>query len=113
MSMAVSLAIYFLVQKHLGKKALFPGNEAQYKSICDCSHADLIAKFAIWTSTLPAAENNDFIIMDSDTQHETIEEQWKAMANYFGVEVEEPTFPKTHDKPKVSYIRQTKIRKLR
>eukprot|EP00029_Vermamoeba_vermiformis_P002420 TRINITY_DN12794_c0_g1_i1.p1 TRINITY_DN12794_c0_g1~~TRINITY_DN12794_c0_g1_i1.p1 ORF type:complete len:340 (+),score=49.10 TRINITY_DN12794_c0_g1_i1:50-1021(+) len=102
MSMAVSLAIYFLIQKHLGKKALFPGNEVQYKSICDCSNADIIAKFAIWTSTLPAAENNDFIIMDSDTEHETIEEQWKAMANYFGVEVEEPKFPKTHDKPKGS-----------
>jgi len=94
MSIVPSLAIYFLVQKELGKKALFPGNEAAYKGVCDTSNADLIAQFSIWLSTLPEAENEHFNIIDHNTIRDTWEQEWKVYADFFGVEVEHPDFAK-------------------
>jgi hypothetical protein len=102
MSFAPTLAVYFTIQKHLGKKALFPGNQINYKGILDFSNASQIAHFAVWSSTNPQAENNGFIILDSDHEKVTNEQVWKAMAQYFGVEVEEPTFSKTSSLPTVS-----------
>ena len=100
MSFGVTLAIYFTIQKYLGKKALYPGNEVNYKGIFEFSNADVIAKFAIWTSLNPAAENEAFLIIDHNSKKVTGEDFWKASAAYFGVEVEEPTFPKTSGLPK-------------
>jgi len=100
MSIAPTLAVYFTIQKYLGKKALFPGNEASYKGVLDQTYAGRIAEFAVWSSTQTAAENEDFLLIDSNTQHMTGEQIWRAIAEYFGVEVEETTFPKTGSQPK-------------
>jgi nucleoside-diphosphate-sugar epimerase len=92
MSIVPTLALYFLVQKELGNKAAFPGGERTYKGICDTSNAELIAQFLIFAATNKQAENEHFNIIDNNDVHETWEQQWKMLANYFGVEVEEPTF---------------------
>jgi len=92
MSISPTLALYFLVQKELGKKALYPGNQNSYKGISDNSNAELIAQFAVWLSTKPEAENDHFNIIDHNSVHTTWEQQWKTIADYFGVEVEQPTF---------------------
>jgi nucleoside-diphosphate-sugar epimerase len=106
MSMIPSLAVYFLVLKEMGKKALFPGNPNSYKKICNVSYANLIAEFAVWISTNDKTKNDLFTIIDGEKNY-TWEELWKGMASYFGVEVEEPTFPTTKaditDKPQWEY----------
>jgi hypothetical protein len=104
MSFASSLAVYFTVQKYLGKKAIYPGNEVSYRGLNSFSSADIVAQFAVWASTNPQAENNDFIIIDDDNNIVTTEQLWKAGAAYFGVEVEEPTFPNTSSLPKVQRL---------
>ena len=100
MSICPTLAVYFLVQKELGKKALYPGNIGSYKGVIDTSNADKLAHLAVHSSTLPQFENQGFVHIDHNSEHNTWEQIWKSSANYFGVEVEEQTFPLTKDKPR-------------
>jgi hypothetical protein len=114
MSIAPTLALYFLVQKELGKKALFPGKPITYKgkniktetsekrgkvtrslTFCtgnsDSSNAELLAQFSIFASTNPHAENEIFNFIDHNTVHETWEVQWREFGKFFGVEIENPS----------------------
>jgi len=91
MSLAPTLALYFLVQKELGKKAIFPGKPVTYKANSDTTNADLLAQFSILASTNPNVGNDIFNIIDHNTIHQKWDVQWKAFGDYFGVEVEAPT----------------------
>lgn len=91
MSVAPTAALYFLIQKQLGKKATFPGTQVAFKGISDTSNADLIAGFTILASTHPEASKQAFNIIDNNNTHQTWEEQWKSMGTYFNVEIEGPT----------------------
>lgn len=57
----------------------------------DSSNAELLGEFTVYASTHPGAENEAFNFVDHNTVRETWEQTWKAIAEYFGVEVEEPT----------------------
>jgi len=94
MSLVPGLAVYFLVQKELGKKALWPGNSHSYHEILDCSYAPLIAEFSVFISTHPQFKNDLFNIYD-DEKHFTWENIWCSIGRYYGVEIEEPTFKVT------------------
>jgi nucleoside-diphosphate-sugar epimerase len=91
MSMAPSLALYFLVQKELNKTAVFPGNPVNYYGIQDVSFAPLGAQFAVWMSTSKNTENQEFNFVNGDKK--TWRQIWSGIAEYFpGVIVEEPKF---------------------
>ncbi|KAI8369615.1 NAD(P)-binding protein [Radiomyces spectabilis] len=85
MNMAVSLGIYAVLQKELGREFKFPGNKFAWQNIVDQSAAVNNADFQIWASTNPKAADNIFNITNGDKI--TISELWHKIADYFGLKV--------------------------
>jgi len=83
MSIAPSLAIYFLVQKELNLPALYPGNPVSFKNQSDMSYAPLVAEFSVWLTSCPQAANEDFNIVDGDQVSWC--DMWSGIGKYFGV----------------------------
>lgn len=60
MSMALTVAIYFLTCRELGQIPMFPGNKFFYNAVDDASYAPSIADMSVWASTNEHTKNEAF-----------------------------------------------------
>ena len=66
MNMGVTLAAYGTICRETGRPFVFPGSEAQWKSLTDMTDARLLARHLVWASTTPAARNQAFNVVNGD-----------------------------------------------
>lgn len=85
MNMAVTLAVYASICKHMGRPFVYPGSPEQYNAVTDVTDARILAEQLYWVATTPAAANKPFNIVNGD-QFRWIW-LWKQIANYFKLEV--------------------------
>lgn len=85
MSEALTLAIYILCCRELGKPPLFPGNQYLWNSVDDSSSAISLADMSIWAATNNHTRNEDFNRTNGDVF--VWKYFWPKLAKYFGVEV--------------------------
>jgi hypothetical protein len=97
MSEAITLALYFLINKELGQVAAFPGNNFFWNCMDDCSSAKGIADISVWAMTQEHTKNEAFNSVNGDTYI------WKyhfpRLAAYFGAEVCKPYFSHSNKEP--------------
>lgn len=60
MSEAITLALYMIVCKELGKTPQFPGNKYFYNAVDDQSYAVGLADMSIWATTHEHTKNEAF-----------------------------------------------------
>lgn len=88
MSMALTLAIYFLTCKELGHTPMFPGNKFFYNAVDDASYAPSIADMSVWASTHEHTKNEAFNHNNGD--YIVWKYFWARLGKHFGIEVGQP-----------------------
>jgi nucleoside-diphosphate-sugar epimerase len=82
MNEALTIAMYFLVNRELGQEAPMPTNQRYWEGTDDCSYAPLIADLTIYVSTHKNCANEAFNAVNGD--HMTWRYLWPRLASYFG-----------------------------
>jgi nucleoside-diphosphate-sugar epimerase len=82
MNEALTIAMYFLVNRELGQEAPMPTNQRYWEGTDDCSYAPLIADLTIYVSTHKNCANEAFNAVNGD--HITWRYLWPRLASYFG-----------------------------
>ncbi|KAJ3177094.1 hypothetical protein HDU85_006020 [Gaertneriomyces sp. JEL0708] len=89
MNFGVTIALYAMIQKELGKPFIFPGNKIMYNNIVDHSAAMNNAAFQVWLSTHvgqgKVEGNRAFNIHDGNKIR--WKDVWPKIARYFGLTV--------------------------
>lgn len=85
MSMALTVAIYFLICKELGQVPMFPGNKFFYNAVDDASYAPSIADMSVWASTNEHTKNEAFNHNNGD--YIVWKYFWARLGGHFGMEV--------------------------
>ena len=85
MNEALTLALYFLINKELGTEAPMPTNFAYFNGTDDISDARLIADLSIYASTHPNCANEAFNLTNGDVF--CWKYMWPRLAEYFGAKV--------------------------
>lgn len=81
MNLVMVIAVYATLSKMLGLPLRFPGSEASYNSLYQCTDSELLAKSLLWMSHAPACANQAFNITNGDViRWEGI---WTRFADYF------------------------------
>jgi nucleoside-diphosphate-sugar epimerase len=83
-NLATVLAIYGSLLRELERPFGFPGSTACFKSLIQVIDAELLARSAIFVSTVPRCANQAFNVGNGDMfrwQH-----MWPALAKFFGLE---------------------------
>ncbi|KAL1614490.1 hypothetical protein SLS54_009748 [Diplodia seriata] len=89
MSLAVSFAVYFLLNLELGQSAPFPGSSVVLDFPEDISYSPSIADMSVWATTNERARNQAFNQVSGDPV--VMRYFWPQLAAYFGVEMDEVT----------------------
>jgi hypothetical protein len=55
MNLAMVIAVYATISKHLGVPLRFPGKPGTYLTLIEMTDADLLAKAMVWAATDPRA----------------------------------------------------------
>ncbi|AIX73796.1 NAD-dependent dehydratase [Pantoea sp. PSNIH4] len=84
MNMGQTLAVYATICKETGKPFIFPGSEAQWNGVTDMTDAGLLAEQLEWAATTPAAQNEDYNVVNGDVFR--WKWMWQQIADYFGIE---------------------------
>jgi nucleoside-diphosphate-sugar epimerase len=85
MNLAMVIAVYAVISKHLGVPLRFPGKPGAYRSLIEMTDAGLLARAMVWAATDPRAANQAYNINNGDMFR--WEETWPALADYFGLPV--------------------------
>jgi hypothetical protein len=85
MNLAMVIAVYAVISKHLGVPLRFPGKPLAYRSLIEMTDAGLLARAMVWAATDPRAANQAYNINNGDMFR--WEEMWPALAGYFGLPV--------------------------
>ncbi|KAL1792315.1 hypothetical protein ACET3X_008822 [Alternaria dauci] len=88
MSEAITMALYFLINRELGQVAQFPGNQYFWECVDDCSSARGIADISVWAMTQEHTKNEAFNTVNGDTY--TWKYTWPRLAAHFGAEAGGP-----------------------
>lgn len=110
--MFLSVALYAVVSKEMGRDLEFPGNEKFYHSMFDCfTDSKLHAEFCEWASLEPKAANQAFNVHNGDV--ESWQSLWPRLARRYGMKVKPDQFvgasaleqrTKLTDKPPVAVM---------
>ncbi|MEN5018507.1 SDR family oxidoreductase [Erwinia sp. Eh17-17] len=84
MNMGQTLAVYATLCKQNGQPFVFPGSKAQWEGVTDMTDARLLADQLIWAATTPAAQNQDYNVVNGDVFR--WQWMWGEIAAYFGIE---------------------------
>ncbi|KAK7725923.1 hypothetical protein SLS63_007915 [Diaporthe eres] len=87
MSMALTVAIYFLTCRELGQIPMFPGNKFFYNAVDDVSYAPSIADMSVWASTNEHTKNEAFSHNNGD--YIVWKYFWARLGEHFGMEIPE------------------------
>jgi nucleoside-diphosphate-sugar epimerase len=85
MNLAMVIAVYATISRHLGVPLRFPGAPGAYRSLIEMTDAGLLARAMTWAATEPAAANQAFNVNNGDLFR--WEEMWPRLASYFDLEV--------------------------
>jgi nucleoside-diphosphate-sugar epimerase len=66
MNMASTLAAFATICRETGRRFRFPGSATQWNSLTDMTSASQLAHHLLWAATTPAAQNEDFNIVNGD-----------------------------------------------
>jgi len=83
-SMARVIAVYAEISKELGMPLCFPGSEANYRALYQCTDATLLAQAVAWMSTEPTCAGQAFNVINGDYIRWI--NLWPAFARWFGME---------------------------
>ena len=84
MNLVMVIAVYAAISKALGLPLRFPGTEAAYRALYQCTDSTLLAKGVTWMSTDPKCANQAFNLTNGDLIR--WENLWPRLAAYFGME---------------------------
>jgi nucleoside-diphosphate-sugar epimerase len=85
MNLAMVIAVYATISKHLGVPLRFPGKPGAYHSLIEMTDAGLLAQAMVWAATDPAAANQAYNINNGDLFR--WEDMWPRLAAYFDLPV--------------------------
>jgi nucleoside-diphosphate-sugar epimerase len=88
MNLSTVIAVYATLCKALGLPLAFPGSEAAYRALYQCTDAGLLARAMTWMATDPAGANQAYNVVNGDLirwQH-----VWPAFARFFDLELAPP-----------------------
>lgn len=88
MSMALTVAIYFLICRELDQPPMFPGNKFFYNAVDDASYAPSIADMSVWASTHEHTKNHAFNHNNGD--YIVWKYFWARLGEHFAMEVGQP-----------------------
>jgi nucleoside-diphosphate-sugar epimerase len=88
MNLSTVIAVYASLCKALGLPLAFPGTEAAYRALYQCTDAGLLARAMTWMATEPACANQAFNVVNGDPFR--WQNMWPAFARYFGLELAPP-----------------------
>jgi len=83
MNLAMVIAVYATISKHLDVPLRFPGKTGAYHSLIEMTDAGLLARAMVWAATDPRAANQAYNISNGDLFR--WEEMWPKLAGYFGL----------------------------
>lgn len=90
MNLVMVIAVYAVISKALGLPMRFPGTEASYRALYQCTDSELLAKGVLWMAENPNCANQPFNITNGDLIR--WERIWPRFADYFGM----PLGPRQH-----------------
>lgn len=79
------IAAYALICREMGLPLSFPGTEANYRAVYQCTSSDHLVDAILWMAQTPACANEAFNIINGD--YIRWERLWPAFARHFGMEV--------------------------
>lgn len=85
MNLVMVIAVYAAISKALGLPLRFPGSEASYRALYQCTDTTLLAKGVVWMAQNPQCANQSFNITNGDLIR--WERIWPRFADYFDMEV--------------------------
>jgi nucleoside-diphosphate-sugar epimerase len=85
MNLAMVIAVYATISRHLEVPLRFPGAPGAYRSLIEMTDAGLLARAMVWAATDPAAADQAFNVNNGDFFR--WEEMWPRLADYFDVPV--------------------------
>jgi nucleoside-diphosphate-sugar epimerase len=85
MNLAMVIAAYATISRHLGIPLRFPGKPGAYRSLIEMTDAGLLAQAMVWAATDPRAANQAYNVNNGDLFR--WEEMWPKLASYFGMPV--------------------------
>lgn len=85
MNLAMVIAVYATISKHLGVPLRFPGKPGAYHSLIEMTDAGLLAEAMVWAATDPGAANQAYNINNGDLFR--WEEMWPILAEYFDLPI--------------------------
>ncbi len=83
MNMGTTLAVYASICRETGRPFVFPGSDAQWRSLTDMTDARQLARHLLWAATTPEAANEAFNIVDGDIFR--WQWMWGRIAGWFGL----------------------------
>lgn len=83
-SMARVIAVYAAICKELGMPLCFPGSDANYRALYQCTEATLLARAIAWMSTETKCAGEAFNVINGDYIRWI--NLWPAFARWFGME---------------------------
>jgi nucleoside-diphosphate-sugar epimerase len=83
-SQARLIAVYAAISKALGMPLCFPGSEASYRALYQCTDAGLLARAIIWMATEPRCAGEAFNVTNGDFIRWA--NLWPTFARDFGME---------------------------
>lgn len=84
MNLVMAIAVYATVSKALGLPLKFPGTEASWRALYQCSDADLLAEGLVWMVSEPRCANQAFNMTNGDLIR--WQNVWPRIAAHFGME---------------------------
>jgi nucleoside-diphosphate-sugar epimerase len=88
LNLAVAIAAYASISKHLGLPLRFPGKPGAYDALLEMTDAGLLAKATVWAATNEQCANHAFNINNGDLFRWN--EMWPKIARWFDMEVAPP-----------------------
>jgi nucleoside-diphosphate-sugar epimerase len=85
MNLVMAIAVYATISKAIGLPLRFPGTEASYRALYQCTDSALLAKAVLWMVTSPRCANQAFNITNGDLIR--WENVWPRFADYFEMQV--------------------------
>jgi nucleoside-diphosphate-sugar epimerase len=82
-SMARVISVYAAISKALGMPLCFPGSEASYRALYQCTEAALLARAMAWMATEPGCAGEAFNVTNGDFIRWM--NLWPAFARHFGM----------------------------
>ncbi|HWV55406.1 MAG TPA: SDR family oxidoreductase [Pseudorhodoplanes sp.] len=85
MNLVMVIAVYAAISKALGLPLRFPGTDASYRALYQCTDSGLLAKGLLWMAQDPKCANQPFNIINGDLIR--WERTWPRFADYFGMKL--------------------------